>query len=76
LDAIVIPSWLTNTPAFPASSSVVAKPFAIFWQAIGGGVGGREAGGVGGLLKLFCCRRPKNFKLYATEQICIDLAKT
>lgn len=59
----ILPSWLTNTPAFPASSSVVAKPFAIFWQAIGGGVGGREAGGVGGLLKLFCCRRPKNFKI-------------
>lgn len=70
-----VPSGLTNTPAFPASSSAVAKPFAIFWQATGGGVGGREAGGVGGLLKLFCCRRPKDFKLHATEQISHDLVK-
>lgn len=42
--------------SFLASSSVVAKPFTSFCLATGGGVGGREAGGVGGLLRLFCCR--------------------
>jgi len=37
-----------------ASSSAVAKPFNSFCLATGGGVGGSEAGGVGGLLRLFC----------------------
>ncbi len=54
------PSWPTMTPPLLASSSVVAKPLSIFWRATGGGVGGREEGGVGGLLKLFCCREIKN----------------
>lgn len=40
--------------ALLASSSVVAKPLIIFCRFTGGGVGGRDAGGVGGLLKLFC----------------------
>lgn len=40
--------------SFLDSSSVVAKPFTSFCLATGGGVGGREAGGVGGLLRLFC----------------------
>ncbi len=53
------PSWPTMTPPLLASSSVVAKPLSNFWRATGGGVGGREAGGVGGLLKLFCCREIK-----------------
>lgn len=42
--------------SFLVSSSVVAKPFTSFCLATGGGVGGREAGGVGGLLRLFCWR--------------------
>lgn len=41
--------------ALLASSSVVANPLIIFWRFTGGGVGGRDAGGVGGLLKLLCC---------------------
>lgn len=41
--------------ALLASSSVVANPLIIFCRFTGGGVGGREAGGVGGLLKLLCC---------------------
>lgn len=50
-----LPSCPLITPAFLASSSAVAKPFTIFCLTTGGGVGGREAGGVGGLLRLFCC---------------------
>ena len=42
--------------ALLASSSVVAKPLIIFWRLTGGGVGGRDAGGVGGLLRLLCYR--------------------
>lgn len=42
--------------ALLASSSVVANPLIIFCRFTGGGVGGRDAGGVGGLLKLLCCR--------------------
>ena len=40
--------------ALLASSAVVAKPLIIFCRLTGGGVGGRDAGGVGGLLRLFC----------------------
>lgn len=43
--------------SFLDSSSVVAKPFTSFCLATGGGVGGREAGGVGGLLRLSCWRK-------------------
>lgn len=54
------PSCPAMTPPLPASSSVVAKPFSSFCRATGGGVGGKEAGGVGGLLRLFCCKRDTN----------------
>ena len=37
-----------------------AVVFTIFCLATGGGVGGREAGGVGGLLRLFCCMVKQN----------------
>lgn len=46
--------------ALLASSSVVAKPLIIFCRFTGGGVGGRDAGGVGGLLRLLCCRDQYN----------------
>lgn len=38
------------------ASSSVANPLIIFCRLTGGGVGGRDAGGVGGLLKLLCCK--------------------
>lgn len=47
---------LPMAAALLASSSVVAKPLIIFCWFTGGGVGGREAGGVGGLLRLLCWR--------------------
>lgn len=50
-----LPSWPPKMADFRASSSVVAKPLTIFCRATGGGVGGSDAGGVGGLLRLFCC---------------------
>lgn len=42
--------------ALLANSSVVANPLIIFCRFTGGGVGGSDAGGVGGLLRLLCCR--------------------
>lgn len=41
----------------------MAKPFNSFCLATGGGVGGSEAGGVGGLLRLFCYK-PKQTKSF------------
>lgn len=48
-----VPLQIQDSPSFVLSSSVVAKPFISFCLAAGGGVGGSEAGGVGGLLRLF-----------------------
>lgn len=50
------PECLPIATALLASSSVVANPLIIFCRFTGGGVGGRDAGGVGGLLRLLCCR--------------------
>lgn len=40
-------------------------------------MGGREAGGVGGLLRLFCCRRLKNCKLAVKHRVktCLVLVR-
>lgn len=56
---LTMPPCLPMTAAFLASSSAVAKPFTIFCRATGGGVGGSDAGGVGGLLRLLCCSGEK-----------------
>lgn len=50
------PECLPMAAALLASSSVVANPLIIFCRFTGGGVGGRDAGGVGGLLRLLCFR--------------------
>lgn len=51
-------SWVSipMAAALLANSSVVANPLIIFCRFTGGGVGGSDAGGVGGLLRLLCCR--------------------
>lgn len=52
---------LPMAAALLASSSVVANPLIIFCRFTGGGVGGRDAGGVGGLLRLLCCRNQNKY---------------
>lgn len=51
---------IPKAAALFASSSVVANPLIIFCRFTGGGVGGSEAGGVGGLLRLLCCRNQQS----------------
>lgn len=51
---------LPKAAALFANSSVVANPLIIFWRFTGGGVGGSDAGGVGGLLRLLCCRNQQS----------------
>lgn len=51
-DRDTVELW-TVSPSFLLSSSVVANPLSSFCLGSGGGVGGNEAGGVGGLLRLF-----------------------
>lgn len=54
---------LPMAAALLASSSVVANPLIIFCRFTGGGVGGRDAGGVGGLLRLLCCRNQNQYNV-------------